>query len=284
MILIADSGSTKTTWMEITSGSKTVTEGLNPHFCIDERFLAACQKVAVDIQQSPENLQIHFYGAGCGTLLQKERVEHLLSACFHTDDIHVETDMLGACRAVSGKKASIVAILGTGSNACYYDGEKILWQPRSTGYVMGDSGSSNHVGRKLLNDYLTERMPETTRMRFHECFPMTDDQFIDAVYHKPYPNRFLASLAPFAVRESEDDYCRGVIDEVLDDWHRCMLTTIMHHSGKQNGEVNLVGGFAKAIEQRIRQFLENKGQPVGTIVADPIEGIALYHRETNTVS
>lgn len=277
MTIIADSGSTKTTWMEVESGNKVVTEGLNPHFTDDEAFLAACAAVRNNFQLSTFNFQLFFYGAGCGNASQRERVERLLSAGFCAAEVHVETDMLGACRAVSGGRPSLVAILGTGSNACYYDGLRIACQPVSTGFILGDQGSANHVGRILLNDYLTHRMPEQIRSMFHDSYPMSDDQLIDAVYHQPTPNRFLASLAPFAVHRQEDDYCRSVIEEALYDWRHGMLATLQEQSGISGEQLNLVGGFAKAIEPTLRSFMSSDELTVGTVMADPIEGLRQYH-------
>ena len=284
MIIVADSGSTKTTWMEITTGNKTVTEGLNPHFTSDEQILSACHDVSKNFQLSTLNsqLSLYFYGAGCGNVEQRQRMKKMLSAGFCTGDIHVETDMLGACHSVSGDQASIVAILGTGSNACYYDGTKIVCQPTSTGYVMGDNGSANHVGRILLNDYLTQKMPNEVRQLFYNCFQKSDDQLIDAVYHQPNPNRFLASLAPFAVNNETYDYCRNVLHEALYDWYHEPLATLRKRCNYQEGEINLVGGFAKAIELRIRDLFSNDALHVGTVVADPIDGLAEYLRIKNS--
>ena len=277
MILVADSGSTKTTWAAVGSDSKVVTEGLNPHFTTDEAFLAACSVVRQQFSILNSQFSIYFYGAGCGNASQRERVERLLSAGFCAAEVHVETDMLGACRAVSGGRPSLVAILGTGSNACHYDGLRIACQPVSTGFILGDQGSANHVGRILLNDYLTHRMPEETRCMFHDSYPMSDDQLIDAVYHRPTPNRFLASLAPFAVHRQEDDYCRGVITEALYDWRHGMLATLQEQSGISGEQLNLVGGFAKAIEPTLRSFMSSDELTVGTVMADPIEGLRQYH-------
>ncbi len=122
MTIIADSGSTKTTWMDVESGNKIVTEGLNPHFTSDDAFLAACTAVRDKVALHSPLSALHFYGAGCGNATQRERVVLLLSKAFGISNIHVETDMLGACRAVCGHEAGLVGILGTGSNACYYDG------------------------------------------------------------------------------------------------------------------------------------------------------------------
>lgn len=316
MILIADSGSTKTTWMEVESGNMIVTEGLNPHFTTDEAFLAACQLVKgdthssttasqwspspklgeeldtkaapsdsspklgeVDTEGGRRSVSVYFYGAGCGSEVQRKRVKTLLQKAFETKNVEVETDMLGACRAVCGDQPGIVGILGTGSNACYYDGEKIKYQPTSTGYILGDKGSANHVGRLLLDEYLTHTMPLKTRRMFHQTFHFSDSQLINVVYHQPNPNRFLASLAPFAVKNQDDQYCYGTIWGALLDFYADTLLPIMWKIHRKKCTLHLVGGFAKAIEPIIKQFFEeeNRDIDVGCIVADPIEGLRQYH-------
>lgn len=277
MILIADSGSTKTTWMEVTTGNKIVTEGLNPHFTTDEQFLAACSTVRQSFHLSSINFQLFFYGAGCGNDSQHERVERLLMASLRPETLSVATDMLGACRAVSGHRESLVGILGTGSNICYYDGQRIVNQPVSTGYVMGDNGSANHVGRILLNDYLTRRMPEGVRVLFYETYPLSDNQFIDTVYHRPHPNRFLASLAPFAAAHQGNEYCNHVILTALFDWHHGPVETLQQQTGQTEGILNIVGGFAKAIEPTLRRYFADNCLSVGTILADPIDGLQIFH-------
>ena len=275
MTIIADSGSTKTTWMAVESGNKVVTEGLNPHFTGDEAFLAACAAVHQHFPLSTFHFPLHFYGAGCGSEVQRTRVASLLAKAFGTSDIHVETDMLGACRALCGHEAGLVGILGTGSNACYYDGKKITHQAVSTGYILGDHGSANHVGRLLLQDYLSGSMPEELSTLFHEAYPQSKDEFLDAVYHQPHANRFLASLAPFAVQHLGDDYCRRVVEHTLEDW----LTDALMPLWRQVGDVTLhvVGGYAKAIEPTLRLVMEDRGLAVGTVLSDPIDGLRRFH-------
>lgn len=276
-MIIADSGSTKTTWMEVATGNKFVTEGLNPHFTTDEQFLVACQMVREKLSILSSQLTVYFYGAGCGAPDQRDRVVRLLSAGFCTGEMVVETDMLGACRAVAGRDAALVGILGTGSNICFYDGRRIVFQPTSAGFIMGDNGSANHVGRILLGDYLSQRMPESVRFLFHESYPYTDAQFIDCVYHQPHPNRFLASLAPFAAKNRDDDYCAQVLIQALHDWYYGPLTTVIERGACSGLPLHVVGGFAKAVEVPLRNYMSNQGLVVGTVVADPIDGLRRYH-------
>ena len=275
MILIADSGSTKTTWMEVESGNKVVTEGLNPHFTTEEQFLTACQQVRQHFSTLHSPLSVFFYGAGCGLAAQRKKVADWLTKAFESSDVHVETDMLAACRATAGDQPALVAILGTGSNACYYDGQQIAYQAPSTGYILGDEGSANHIGRRMLQDYLAGCMPRNISSRFHEAYPMTREAFLDAVYHQPNANRFLASLAKFAVEHINDDYCSSEILFCLEEWYNYQLDNLIkitHCKG-----LYLVGGFAAHIISLIERVVENHGLEVKGVVADPIDGLRQYH-------
>ena len=276
MILIADSGSTKTTWMEVESGNMVVTEGLNPHFTSEETFLVACNVVRQQLSILNSQFSITFYGAGCGLPAQREKVATWLAKAFGASNVHVETDMLAACRATAGDQPALVAILGTGSNACLYDGLQISHQATSTGYILGDRGSANHVGRLLLNDYLTHNMPSDLRLMFHDIYHLSDAQLMDAVYHQPNPNRFLASLAPFAVKHIAEDYCRSVVTKTLDEWFTDAIMPLMR---KTDYPLSVVGSYAKAIEPTLRAVMEGNGLKVSTIVADPIVGLRRFHSE-----
>ena len=285
MILVADSGSTKTTWASVDTDNKVLTEGLNPHFSTDQQVLDACTTIRQQFKVKNSKFKIHFYGAGCGNKQQAARMKALLQKGFNNDNITVETDMLGACRAVSSGRPSVVAILGTGSNACLFDGEAIVRQPVSTGYVLGDYGSANHAGRKLLDDYLSHRMPANIRHLFHNSYRLSDAELINAVYHQPNPNRFLASLAPFAIKNMEDDYCRAILTETLSEWYFYCLVWLLKgrkaHSFSYgwDGEVNFIGGYAKAIEPLLRDGIFSEGPfHIGTVVSDPIDGLVEYHR------
>ena len=290
MILIADSGSTKTTWMEVETGNKVVTEGLNPHFTSDEDFLAACTMIGTLTSRrhttsatdgrgdSDTPLAVFFYGAGCGSEVQRQRVKTLLQKAFDTMQVEVETDMLGACRAVCGDQPGLVGILGTGSNACYYDGKKIKYKAISTGYILGDFGSANHVGRVLLNDYLTHHMSPNLRSKFRKTYQMSDDQLMDALYHQPHPNRFLASLAPFAVQNISNFYFYKIISNTLVDWWIEVLLKLTQKVDNPEIKLHIVGGYAKAIEPTLRYWMEDCGATVGTVMADPIEGLRDYHK------
>lgn len=277
MILVADSGSTKTTWAVVETGNKTVTEGLNPLFVTDEQVHTVCQTVRKQLFASDNPSRIYFYGAGCGNILQQSRMQKLLEKEFSATQVTVETDMLGACRAVSDNKATLVGILGTGSNVCYYDGEKIAAKSVSLGYILGDEGSANYMGRMLLTDYLTGKMPEDIATLFHEAYPYSYEEWIDRIYNKPNANRFLASLARFATDHIDLMERENNIWYVVDQWHSARLGDLVMQT--HCCHIDIVGGFAKAIEAGLRKTLTDYGIEVGTVVADPIDGLIGFHKK-----
>ncbi len=272
-MLIADSGSTKTTWVEVASGNKTVTDGLNPHFTSDEQFGVAFRTVC-SMWGMPD--EVFFYGAGCGDERQKQRVARLLKDIFSTDNVNVETDMLGACRAVSHNEASLVGILGTGSNACFYDGSRITNVGCSLGYILGDEGSANHLGRLLVDCYLKGQMSMSLRGLFYDAYPYTYAEWMNHIYHQPNANRFLASLARFAVDHCDIKECTDAIEYVVDRWYSEQLSELIRQT--QCHKINVVGSFGKAIETTLRKVLSLYGICVGVVMADPIEALRPYHQ------
>jgi N-acetylglucosamine kinase-like BadF-type ATPase len=277
MILVADSGSTKTAWAVVGAENKVVTEGLNPHFTTDGQFLQACDTVRRQFHLPASGIRLFFYGAGCGSEVQRQRVQRLLADGFGASEVCVETDLLGACRAVSAGQPSLVGILGTGSNACYFDGRDVALTNPSLGYVLGDEGSANHMGRMLLKDYLSGRMPDDIRSLFHETYPYSYSEWMDHLYHQPNANRFLASLARFATDHLDLMERENKIWWVVDQWHSEQLGGLICRS--HCCRIGVVGGFAKAIESTLRKTLSDYGLEVGAVLADPLEGLLQYHAE-----
>ncbi|MBQ9417309.1 MAG: hypothetical protein IJU19_01880 [Bacteroidales bacterium] len=275
MTLIADSGSTKTLWADAATADRFTTQGLNPHFCDDEQLKEAMQQAKRHFDGKADSVEIHFYGAGCGQDNQKARIALALQEVFTPTSLEVATDILGACRAMCGNTAGVVGILGTGSNCCHYDGTAIDHQPFSAGYILGDHGSANHVGRRLLSDYLSQCMPASLAKLFHAYMPLSHEQIMNAVYELPHANRYLASLAPFALQHSDSDYCFQLVLDCLEEWREHQLAQCIAKSGSNS--FCLIGGFGNAITRPMRCFLERNSLQLTRKAAAPIEGLIAYH-------
>lgn len=228
MILIADSGSTKTQWIVLKDGSVAatpVTSGLNPVVMeaglIRKRLQ---QELTPHLDEAPR--QIVFYGAGCGSPQSCGLMADCLAAVTGCTDIEVRSDMLGACRALCGDSPGIVCILGTGSNSCYYDGCEITANVSPLGYILGDEGSGAVLGKTLLADIFKNQLPEKIIADFHKEYPeLTRDELITRVYRRPEANRFMASFVPFLARHaSHPAIDRLVTDAFLSFFTRNVLS------------------------------------------------------------
>lgn len=277
MILIADSGSTKTQWVLINAPAPTepfCTEGLNPLLCGEATILKACSEVMRHFGLSHSCQKLFFYGAGCGTKEAQQQMVSLLATSFIDTEIHVAGDLLGACRALYGTGKGLVGILGTGSNACYYDGNEVAKQLPSLGYLLGDEGSGNHIGRRLLKDFLTKRMPEALSQEFLQHYAVDYEQVIDALYRRPNANRFLASFAPFAAQHSTNTYIKNTVQHCFADYIEEQILPLSHLSH----ELRLVGSIAEVFGDTLAATARQHGITVSHIIKEPVLPLAKYHQ------
>ncbi len=198
MILIADSGSTKTEWSLVgRNGVERTfrTAGINPYLLSEDevrRILTREVLVELPIERITE---VYFYGAGCvGRPAETLCVQ--LHRVIGPETVEVNSDLLAAARALCGDAPGIVAILGTGSNSGYYDGHDITRRVPSLGFLLGDEGSGSDLGKHLLADALKGLLPEPLARQFFDCYPLTQEEVLDAVYRRPMPNRYMARFLP----------------------------------------------------------------------------------------
>ncbi len=279
MILIADSGSTKTDWRLIDEHQQIhqyATQGINPYFQNEEEISTILQmellpQLKNGMQQSES--EIFFYGAGCRTSIKKKIVETALTAHFPFSKIEVNTDLLGAARALCEDKPGIAAILGTGSNTCYYDGLNIVENHTSLGYILGDEGSGAHIGKLFIQAYLNKEMPETIALRFEERFKLNKDNILDNVYRQPMPNRFLASFSKFIYQNLKEQF---LIDLVAKSFNELFDKHILKYEHAYL-KLSCVGSVAFYYSNILRAVALNKGVHIDKIIETPIAGLTLYH-------
>jgi len=276
MVLIADCGSTKTHWALIdgTAVRHCSTAGLNPLFADEETYSHALKTLVATMGLAGSMIdRLYFYGAGCGTAQACQRVRQWIGSCLSVESMDIAGDLLGACRAVCGHEAGLVGILGTGSNMCYYDGSAIARQRVSTGFILGDEGSGNHIGKRLLKDYLEERMPKHISTMFHDSYPYTTSEFLDRIYRQPSPNRFLASFVDFAASHRSEPY----IQEVLADCFGSFFEQTRYFGQQARLALSLVGGLVASFGDEIRVAASRQGICLGAMEPSPIGGLVSYH-------
>ena len=215
MILIADGGSTKADWIAINSEKKEEfrvrTLGLNPAVVPAEELNNRIINMFQLMNVKEEISEIYFYGAGCGTPKPTALLKKILETIFINAKVHVAEDMLAAVYAATGKEPAMVCILGTGSNSCYFDGEKMQMLVASLGYVLMDEASGNYFGKKLINDYFYDKMPKGIASEFENDFNLDVDHIKKNIYQEANPNMYLASFAKFMFDFKEDKYIKRLI-------------------------------------------------------------------------
>ena len=278
MILIADSGSTKTDWCVVEKGElvqQIFTKGTNPFFQSEEEISNEIATALLPELKTNEFDAVYFYGAGCGfpdkiAVVHRALTKHLNVA----GDVEVATDMLAAARGLCGREAGIACIMGTGSNSCYYDGESIVANVSPLGFILGDEGSGACLGKLMVGDLLKNQMNPELKEKFLAQFNLTPADIIDRVYRKPFPNRFLASLSPFLAQNISDP-C--VHDLVLNSFKAFFKRNIMQYENYQNLKVNLIGSVAYYYKEVLAEAAEAMGIQLGTIIQSPMEGLIKYH-------
>ena len=270
MLIIADSGSTKCTWVA-DDGARTTsmrTRGIN-----------AVQHSAEQIREALAELPpygavtaVRFYGAGGGASFPEasEKLRRELAAHFGTEEIVVESDLLGAARALFGRGEGIACILGTGSNSCWCRGGEIVENVPPLGYVLGDEGSGATLGRNLVNGIFKGHIP--LRDEFLAAHGLTYEEIIRRVYREPYANRFLASFASFVHAHLDRPDIRDMVARSFADFAGRNLSRYPAHL-----PVACVGGVAAAFGDLLRETLMRCGREVVTIVRSPAAGLTEYH-------
>ncbi|MEZ5083574.1 MAG: ATPase [Bacteroidales bacterium] len=216
MILIADSGASKSDWILIDGKSEFISfhlVGLNPFYLSSKQIEDIVSKELTPFIEAKKIEALYFYGSGCSSVYKCMLMEDVFRSMFQNADIHIESDLLGAARALFGKREGIANILGTGSNACYFDGEKIVENIISLGYFFGDEGSGAHMGKTFIKDLLLNKLPGDLNKRFKSEYNYTRDNILDAVYNLPFPNRFLASFCEFYANNLADKYVYNLISD-----------------------------------------------------------------------
>jgi len=277
MILIADSGSTKTNWALIQNKEVVniiKTDGINPFFRDLEDISDELEKVLVP-QIYGKVTKVFFYGAGIINNVKGAGVKRLLQDFFPEATIAAYSDLLAAARATLGKQKGIACILGTGTNSCVYDGEKIIDHVSPLGFILGDEGSGAVMGRKLLGDYLKKVMPEVLRNKFKAEYNLSGTEIMERVYRKERANLFLAGFTKFIYDNIETEYCT---DFVLAEFNAFVDRNLLNYEAVNSYPICFIGSVAFYFQQILKEVLNSRSLICGTIIKDPMEGLIQYHK------
>jgi len=283
MIILADGGSTKVDWRFV-DGNKEIkqvsTKGANPFFRTREDISEEIRMTIKPMLNGHNIDSVHFFGAGCASPDKNQIIIDAIADNIKTSQIEVNSDLLAAAKGLCGANKGIACILGTGSNSCYYDGEKIVENISPLGYILGDEGSGAVIGRLFLGACLKNQLTKGLKEKFLQELELTPSLILDKVYKQPMANRFLASLSPFLIENIEDKTIQVLIYNAFTDF---FVKNVMQYD-YMNNKVHFTGSVAYHYRDILRKSGENLGINVGNIVQSPMEGLIKYYEEQITVS
>lgn len=276
MIIVADSGSTKTNWIA-TDKERTFefhTSGINPQIQTNNQIAAIFNDQIKPQHWFDEITDVYFYGAGCSTDEKCEIVKICLQPHFPKSDIFVEHDLTAAGRALFGQGTGIACIIGTGSNSGKYNGRDIVQNIPALGYTLGDEGSGAHLGKMFIRDYLYGITPEIYRKEFETETGLYKQLIFDNVYKNPSPNVFLASIANFVTDHNCEKYFYKLIYNAFKDF-----TTyhILLYEGYEDMDIGVIGSIAYYNQEIFREVLIESGLQLKKIIQSPIKELTDYH-------
>lgn len=278
--IIIDAGATKTEFA-VMEGKELVHQffaaGINANYSTDEQI----DKVFVHFMQSlpkeySQPARITYYGAGCAGEQNAMRIAAVIAKYFTSASFKIYSDLMEACHALCGKQSGLVAILGTGSSSCLYDGEKIVKRAPSLGYLIGDEGSGTHLGKKLVSAYMMEKLPMYLLDEIEKTFDINPPKVIQRIYRKASPNKFFASFSPFVQKYIDDPVIKALCKDAFAEFFD---SQIGYYDKSTYDTVSLMGSVAFHFKEVIAEVAEEKQVSLGTIIGSPMPKLIEYHTQ-----
>lgn len=275
MILVADSGSSKTDWMGYSPDEKInfSTQGINPYFLNAHDIFKLFSKKKEIAAYADKVKEIYFFGAGCSSPDKIEVISNGISSFFTKAYVSVEHDLIGSAYATCGDKKGLTCILGTGSNISYYDGKEVHNGAHGLGYALGDEGSGTYFGRKLITNYLYHKMPSDLAVEFAETYQIDKESVITNVYQKPAPNIYLASISRFMAAHHDHPFIINILREGFQEF---VDSNIKDYPNYKSLDTHFVGSIAFYYQNILREVCLENQVKIGKIYQKPIEGIYNY--------
>jgi N-acetylglucosamine kinase-like BadF-type ATPase len=276
-ILIADSGSTKCEWCLLQGNRHRIveTQGASPYFLTEDQLVELMRKELLPGLKGREPEQLFFYGTGCAEPANRALLKRALKRVFPQTVAEVQHDLTGAVRALCGKERGVAAILGTGSNSGYYNGERITKNSPGLGYILGDEGSGAYLGRKVLQYYLYETFDKGLTSRFDRKYHTDAAEILDRVYKKPLANRYIASYTMFLAENRGHYMIENIIEDGLNDFffvHLCRYREI------REVPVHFVGSVAYGFRDILKELCGRYRWKMGKVLCKPMDGLIDYHK------
>lgn len=277
MILVADSGSSKTDWLLTQPGQpplEFLTPGLNPYFLTEKEIVKILREKAADmLAHSSKVTEIYFFGAGCSGPDRHEIVSNALSALFPKAYVSVDSDLLGSAYATCGHQKGLCCVLGTGSNISFFDGEDIHEGKHGLGFVLGDEGSGNWFGKVLITDFFYGNMPYEVQILFENTYVLTKEMVMQNIYQKPGANAYLASFARFLNVIRRTSYGQELLKRGFLEF---IETNIKSYPEYHTYNCHFVGSIAHTFAAELTALCSEHEIHVGKIIKKPINDLLTF--------
>jgi glucosamine kinase len=276
MVLIADSGSTKTEWKIIKDNNpleSLFTSGINPYFLSSGEIFNLLEK-ELSVHKNKTFKRIFFYGTGCNSESKNNVVREALNRFVTADEIFIGSDLLAAARSLCQNNPGIACIMGTGSNSCYYNGTGIVSNVSPLGYILGDEGGGAVIGRKLISAVLKKQVPQSVIDIFFDTYKITAGEILESVYMKPFPNRFLGQYARFISDNIHIPELREIITTSFDEFIR---RNILQYPESKVLPVHFTGSIAFYFWTFLEDLLKKNNLTPGSITLTPMVNLVKYH-------
>jgi glucosamine kinase len=273
MILVADSGSSKTNWLLQLPDSSPLeykTKGINPFYFTEKEIIKILNSSEAILKYSADVKEVHFFGAGCSSPDRREIVSNALSAVFKNAYVNVENNELGCIYATCGNNRGITCNLGTGSNSAYFDGERVHYSKQGLGFILGDEGSAAYFGKILITAYLYDELPKDLKKDFEKIYKLDKEIVINHVYQKPTPNWYLASFADFLIKNKSHRYVKELLTNGFEEFFNENVTCFPSY---QYVPCHFVGSVAFNFQDILKEVCSKYGVKPGKILEQPIREI-----------
>ena len=278
MIIIAESGSTKTDWVVVKDGRKITsitTPGFNPNYFPASFLESSAKQIASDIV--PDGVRkIFFYGSGCSTDKSKNIVTTAIGKYFPQAEISVFHDLFGAARALFGEGSGIASILGTGSSSCLLEKGEIVKAVPSLGFLLADEGSGMQIGSLLINAYFKDDLPPELHQLFKAEYKLETGNFLNDLYAQEKPNSRISSFVPFVVKNKDHPFCRGIVSKAFINFFE---ENIIKYPDYQKYHLGFAGSIAFLFQDILSDVANEFGLKIEKVIKNPIDELVKFHKE-----
>jgi N-acetylglucosamine kinase-like BadF-type ATPase len=282
MIAVVYSGSNYADWRLADKDTVIAafrTGGINPYLNDEKSIIQLLGKNINLIHHAEEIKRIYFFGAGALSPELKTVVHNALSAFFKFGKVTVEHDISAAAIACCKNSPGIISIIGSGSNAAWYDGRRVKPNNYGLGYILADEGSGNWLGRQLLKGFMNETLPESIRKKFVKKYDFDRKSLLEKIYRQKQPALFLSSFTDFFLENKEDNYVKATVRHGFDKLVNTYLLPL--HDEHPEAFLYFAGSVAAGFQSQLFEAAAYANLKIANIIKEPINNLLTYYSSKN---